>query len=226
MAARSSDFGMYVRKYTFHYYSEAEKIGFHLVLGAEKSYDVTYSVRLVDSDGTQIASWDDVTYTGGKKRNFRIYNFTDASVLNWGEAYTLKVTGECLANGSEQRFTWNLDFVHWPDVFYLSQDELGMAVSYDFLEYDYGDFVFNLWFSANSDYSVVYKVRIIDPDGTTKYLFSDTEMDAWSGEKKWKFSSSGMKADKVGTWKIRVDATVDFEGMHNMRYWEFKYDLN
>ncbi|MDR1706008.1 MAG: hypothetical protein LBS19_15175 [Clostridiales bacterium] len=226
MAAQSSDFGMYVRKYTFHYYSDAEKIGFHLVLGAEKSYDVTYTVKLVDEAGTQLASWDPVTYYGGNKRNFRIYNLTDTSRLNWGEDYTLKVTGKCLANGKEQSFTWNFKFNHWPSVFNYTKEELGKAVKYEFLEYDYGDFAFNLWLSANEGYDATYKVRIIDPDGKTKYIFGDTNAAAWSGENKWKFSTKGMMADKAGEWTIRVDGMVDFDGIHNMQYWNFKYNLN
>jgi len=229
-AAAAADYGISVRKWTFHYYVRNEnelRLGFHFVVSASKRYDVTYSAKVLDSGGKQVTSWKGITIYGGNSLNYINFNMNKAAeLLKSGSKYTIRITGKCVADGKEQSYYWDYEFTHTPNIHGFSAADYGKAISYKFLEYDYGDLVANFWLSANESYDVTYKVRVTDPEGRTIYTFSDVTVTAGTSEKKYKFSTKGLKIQRAGTYTFVVDGIVNFNGVHNRHDWKFKYEHN
>lgn len=228
--AASSDYGMAVRKWTFHYYVRNEnelRLGFHFVVDASKPYDVSYSAKVLDSDGKQVTSWKGINIYGGNRLNYINFNMNKAAqLLKPGSKYTMRITGTCVADGKEQSYKWDYEFTHTPSIHGFSAANYGKDVSYKFLEFDYGDLVANMWFSANESYDVTYRVRVTDPEGRTIYTFSDVTVTAGTSEKNYKFSTSGLKIQEPGTYTFIVDGIVNFNGVDNRHDWKFKYEHN
>lgn len=227
-AADASDYGMYVRCWE-RYLSKDGTLYFNFVFGATKSWDVSYTAKLLDSDGKTVAAWTKTSKTilGGSDKQFYRYMFEDADdTLKVGNTYTFRVYGKCLANGKEQNFNWDYSVKYRNDLNTYSSSAYGMGATYKFYEYDYGDISFLLWLSASKDYDVTYKVRLVNPDGKSVYFWNDITIKSGTSDKKYTYNTSYAPVRDAGAYKIIVTQIVDYSGMHASYDKTFTYDFN
>lgn len=230
--AAASDYGMSVTKMYFYYAKDSETNKFNMYyqfkFGATGNYDVSYTIKLLDSGGNKVTGWDGETYKAGANNKWFRLNFNDCNGrLTTGSQYTVRVTGECVAGGKTQSYYWDYTFTHDTSINDYSFEDLGMNAKKSYIEYDYGDFNTKLLLSANKGNDVNFVVELLDTKNNVAQRWNKVTISAWNTDKGYTFNTKGLALWDVGTYIYRVRCWVPFDtGVSRYGYWDFKYTVN
>ena len=236
VAASSSDYGMFVGRFRFNYSTENNKTDLEFIfhLGADKTHDVTYTARVLDSNGGTVASWTGANnrqvVTTGTRRATRSFRIIDISSVNLvvGSRYTFRIIGSVIVNGREQSYHWNYTFTHRPEIENHSAADLGLSSKFSYVGLNnQSNPVFDMWYTANKGYDTIYKVRIINSSGALMWYSSNFNVDAWEGEVSQRVSVGWRnRTFSPGPYVVEVYGMVEFDGLHNVLMWTYHLDVN
>jgi len=231
----SDDYGMQAIKQFFEYkmYEDALALLFRFHLAAKKDYDVTYSAKLFDLNGREIAAWPDYTVNKHTARHTHSFRLDKCNAgLMAGAPHTFRLTGSVNTGNTTQAYYWAYTFDHDPAIFDFTVEDLGLSVSANTaFKADANDaFTADLQLRATKKYDAFYLVEAYSAAGEFYASWPGKTVSSGGNEGFRPVTSDTSVLPKHplpdGAYEMFVYGMVDFGGVSKAFQWKYTSEVD